>query len=132
MTIGFGELIRKFRKDNKLTQEKFGQMINRKQETISNYEKGIHFPIDAEEIKMIAKAMGESVVTVIDAIQYSRTGTIEQNEAVLVELDKTDDLATLQKRFKFVVGGEEVTGEELEKALEFIKFQRFTNRDDSN
>ena len=132
MTISFGALIKKFRKENKLTQEKFGKMINRKQETISNYEKGVHFPIDAEEIKMIANVMGESVVTVVDSIQYSRTGTIQENQAVLVELDKTKNLTDLQKRFKFVVDGKEITGEELEKALEFIKFQRFSNRDDAN
>jgi len=128
----FSELIKQYRKEHKLTQGDFGKLINKTQVTVSNYEKDVHFPSDAEEISAIAQILNQPVSYIVDAIRYSRKGIIEENKAVLVELDKSGKLEDLQRRFKFLVNGEELTGEELKEALEFIKFKRFSKRDDAN
>lgn len=123
-TMDFSELIKTYRKSKRMTQKDFGELIGKKQVTISNYEKGVHYPNDVEEIKLIANIINQPVSTIVDSIQYAKRGIIEQHEALLIDLDKmTDD--ELQQQYKFVVDGKEITGEELEKMLELLKFERF-------
>ena len=123
-TMDFSELIKMHRKSKRMTQKDFGELIGKKQVTISNYEKGVHYPNDVEEIKLIASVINQPVSVVVDSIQYAKRGVIEQHEALLIDLDKMTD-NELQQQYKFVVDGKEITGEELEKMLELLKFERF-------
>lgn len=123
--LTFSQLIKNYRKTRGLTQSDFGKLINKKQVTVCNWEKDIHYPNDAEEIKQIANIINQPVSTVVDAIQYGKKGIIEKNEPLLIELDKMTDYQERQGQFKFLVDGKEVTGDELEKMLEFLKFDRF-------
>ena len=96
-----------------------------------NWEKEVHYPNDAEEIKLIANVINQPISVVVDAIQYGKKGIIEKNEPLLIELDKVVDYQELQEQFKFLVDGKEVTGEELEKMLKLLKFERF-NQNEGN
>lgn len=123
--LAFSQLIKQYRKAHKLTQSDFGLLVNKKQTSVCNWEKEVHYPNDVEEIKMIAKVINQPVSVVVDAIQYSKKGIIEQNGALLIELDKMVERKELQEKFTFLVDAKEVTGEELEKMLELLKFERF-------
>lgn len=127
--IGFSELIRNYRKEKKITQVAFGKLIDRNQVTVSNYEKGIHFPNNAEEIRAIAALINQPGSYVLDAIEYSKKGVIKQHEALFIDLDKLDD-HDLENKYKFLVAGEEVTGEELKEMLKLLKFERFNKRNE--
>jgi len=124
MTLGFGELIKKYRKENKLSQGDFAKLINKSQVTVSNYEKDVHFPSDAEEIKAIARILGQPASYILDTIEYSRKGIVEDGNGLPIELDKE----VIMERFKFIVDGEEVTNEELDKMLYIIRFERFMQK----
>lgn len=128
--LTFSELIKKYRKEHGLTQTDFGKLINKKQVTVCNWEKEVHYPNDAEEIKLIANIINQPISVVVDAIQYGKKGIIEKNEPLLIELDKVVDYQELQERFKFLVDGKEVTGEELEKMLKLLKFERFNQNEE--
>ena len=117
----FGEIIKQYRKDNKLTQEDFAKIINKTQVTISNYEKDVHFPSDAEEIKAIANILSQSVVYIVDAIQYSRNGIIENNQPLPTELTRNK----LRELYNFTIDGVEVSEEELNKMIHIVRFERF-------
>lgn len=125
--IGFSQLIKKYRKENKLTQVGLAKKLNRKQTTISNYEKGVHFPNNPEEIRAIAALLNQPASYILEAIEYSRSGTIEKHEALFIDLDKLseDDLV---KKYKFLVGGKEISGEELAKMLKLLEFERFNEK----
>lgn len=128
--IGFSELIKRYRKEKKMTQVELSKKLNRNQTTVSNYEKGVHYPNTPEEIKAIAKLLNEPVSYIIDAIEYSRNGVLKEHEALLIDLDKlnTQELA---KKYKFVSNGQEITGEQLKKSLELLKvFEQFKENDE--
>lgn len=132
-TVKFSELIKNYRQRNKITQAELGKRINRTQNSVSNYERDIHYPESAEEIKAIAALLDESVTTVINSIEYSRKGVIEQHEALLIDLNKltsTND-PELQNKYKFLYDGKEITGEELEKMLKLLKFERFEQQNNN-
>ena len=129
----FSQLIKQYRKEHKLTQTDFGKLINKTQVSVSNYEKDVHFPSDAEEIKAIARILNQPASYILDSIEYSRRGIIEQNEALLLDLEKESNIKTLQQRYKFTLGDQEITEDQLKEALEFIKFKHLMNKqDDSN
>jgi len=120
----FGELIKQYRKNHKLTQGDFANLINKTQVTVSNYEKDVHFPSDAEEIKAIARLLNQSVVDIIDAIQYSRKGDIENNQPFPFELTRDE----LQERYTITIDGVDVTEEELNKMIHIVRFERFMSK----
>lgn len=122
--IGFNQLIKKYRKENNLTQVELAKEIRRNQTTVSNYEKGIHFPNNAEEIKAIAQLLNEPVSYIIDAIEYSRNGVIKEHKVLLINLDRLDN-DDLNKKYKFLIQGEEITNDELQKIIKLVKFERF-------
>lgn len=123
-TMDFSELIKTYRKSKRMTQRQFGDLIGKKQGTVCNYEKGVHYPNDVEEIKLIANVINQPVSTIVDSIEFAKRGVIKQHEALLIDLDTMID-NELQNKYKFVVEGKEITGEELEKMLELLKFERF-------
>ena len=127
--IGFDKLIKNFRKSNNLTQIDLAKKLKRNQTTISNYEKGIHFPNVPEEIKEIADLLNHPVSYIIDSIKFSRTGILSENDPLEINLDSISD-GDFDKKYKFVFEGKQLTNEELEKILKLIKFERFamTNR----
>ena len=127
--IGFDKLIKNFRKSNNLTQIDLAKKLKRNQTTISNYEKGIHFPNVPEEIKGIADLLNHPVSYIIDSIKFSRTGILSKNDPLEINLDSISD-GDFDKKYKFVFEGKQLTNEELEKILKLIKFERFamTNR----
>lgn len=125
--IGFSKLIKNYRKDKKITQEKLGDILDRNQGTISNYEKSIHFPNNPEEIKAIAALLNQPVSYVIDSIEFSRSGIIERHEPLLINLDELSEY-NLQKKYRFMVEDEEITFEELEKMLYILRFERFIRK----
>ena len=116
----FSQLIKKYRKTKGLTQSDFGKLINKKQVTVCNWEKDVHYPNDVEEIKLIAQLINQPVSKVVDSIQYGKKGIVNQSETLLIELDKMADY-----KYKLLVDDKEITEEELEKMLELLKFERF-------
>ena len=128
--VGFDELIKNYRKEKKMTQVELAKKLNRNQTTVSNYEKGIHFPNNPEEIKAVAQLLNEPVSYIIDAIEYSRSGVLNEHEALLIDLDKLN-AQELAKKYKFVSNGQEITGEQLKKSLELLKvFEQFKENDE--
>ncbi len=125
--IRFGDLIKKYRDENKITQSEFSKLIDKKQATVSNYENGVHFPDDAEEIKIISKIIKVPIDIVIDSILYTRDGCVVQHETI-IELDKIE----LQSRYKFTFNNKEVTSEELGKMLDILQFERFKSNQKIN
>lgn len=122
--LDFRELIKTYRKSKRMTQKQFGERIGKKQVTISNYEKGVHYPNDAEELDLIANVINQPVQVIVKSIQLAKRGVIEKNEALLIDLDKMIN-NELQQDYNFVVDGKEITNEELEKMIELLRFERF-------
>lgn len=122
--LDFGELIKTYRKSKRMTQRQFGVLIGKKQVTISNYEKGVHFPNDVEEIKLIANTINQPVDYVVDSIEFAKKGVIEQRVTPLINLDHFKD-ENFNSKYKFLVDEKEITNAELEKMIELLRFERF-------
>lgn len=123
--LAFSQLIKNYRKTHGLTQESFGRSINKKQATVCNWEKDVHYPDDLEEIQFISNMINEPLQKVIHSINYGKKGIIETNETILIELDNIEDVKELKKQFQFTFEGKEVTGDEFKKMLNLLKFERF-------
>lgn len=118
--LDFSELIKTYRKSKGMKQKEFGELIGKKQVTISNYENGVHYPNVLEEIQLIASVINQPVSVVVNSILYSQSGIIEQHKVPII-LDKT----TLHNGYQFIFEDKEVTNEEFEKMLELLRFERF-------
>ena len=55
--LGFGDFIKKRRKELKLKQENIAELANKNQSAISQYENEIHFPTEIHEYLDLANAL---------------------------------------------------------------------------
>lgn len=127
--LGFGEFIKKRRKELGISQKQLAEITNRYQSAISQYENEIHFPL-GDEYFILASALKVTVTELMERVQYSKNKTIEDHEAFLIDLE-TLGKEDLKQRYKLVFRGEEVSVDEIKETLDFIKYKRSLNDNDN-
>ena len=120
----FAELIKTYRKKHNINQEEFAEFLGKSQSAVSSWEIGRSFPI-ASEIVMIARATGLNMHEISESIIYAKNKKNNIMNQVEVALDSNTSIQELQRRYHFTLDGEELTYEELKKALEIIELERF-------
>lgn len=129
MTKTFPELLKQYRKENKLSQAAFAKKIGISQSMVAWYEVGKHRPT-ADDYPMFAKLLDMPIVELVN-ILYP-TEQYNEYERFLVKLDSDLPLEEIQKDYKIVLDDMELTEEELKEAIESIRFNRFKKNNQQN
>lgn len=127
--MGFGEFIKKRRKELGISQKQLAEETNRNQSAISQYENEIHFPIGADEFFTLASALKVTTTELMETVAVSKKKTVEEHEAFLIDLE-TLEKEDLKQRYQFVFRGEEVSIDEIKETLDFIKYKRSLKEND--
>lgn len=121
--MGFGEFIKRRRKELGLSQKYLAEALNKNQSAISQYENEIHFPVGTDEYFNLAKVLKVTVTELMERVHQSKNQTLVEHEAFLIDLE-TLEKEDLNQRYKFVFRGEEVSVEDIKETLDFIKYKR--------
>lgn len=121
--LGFGEFIKKRRKELGISQKQLAEATDRNQSAISQYENEIHYPVGADEYFTLAAALKVTTTELMETVNRSKKKTVEEHEAFLIDLE-TLEKEDLKQRYQFVFRGEEVSIDEIKETLDFIKYKR--------
>lgn len=121
--MGFGEFIKKRRKELGISQKQLAEATDRNQSAISQYENEIHYPVGPDEYFTLASALKVTMTELMETVNVSKKKTVEEHEAFLIDLE-TLEKEDLKQRYKFVHRGEEVSIDEIKETLDFIKYKR--------
>ena len=121
--LGFGDFIKRRRKELGLSQKQLAEDTKRHQSAISQYENEIHFPVGPDEYFTLASALKVSVTELMEMVNRSKKKTVDEHEAFLIDLE-TLEKEDLKQRYKLVFRGEEVSVDEIKETLDFIKYKR--------
>ena len=121
--MGFGDFIKKRRKELGLSQKQLAEDTNRHQSAISQYESEKHFPVGPDEYFELASVLKVTTTELMEAVNRSKKKTVQEHEAFLIDLE-TLEKEDLKQRYKLVFRGEEVSVEEIKETLDFIKYKR--------
>ncbi|WP_214737470.1 MULTISPECIES: helix-turn-helix domain-containing protein [unclassified Exiguobacterium] len=136
--LKFGDLLKQLRKEKKLTQKELAEDLELDQSSISNYESNKKLP-DVDTMMKMAIVFDVPVQELIDARNYTAHGIkpstsyfdkfINESKTVYIPYDREKKSKTvfdenILKNIPWEVDGQEVTPEEVEEAIKYIKFQR--------
>lgn len=129
--IKFSDLIKQYRKENRLTQAEFAKKIGKSQVQVYNYERDYHYP-KANDVRTISRIIGEPDSLVLKAIEYSKNSVIKEYDDLILDLGKLSE-EDIRSKYKVMIDGVELTDQEFEKikeTLEFILFKRSRERNE--
>ena len=125
--LKFGDLLKQLRKEKKLTQKELAEELELDQSSISNYESYKKLP-DVDTMMKMAIVFDVPVQELIDARNYTAHGikpsTSYFEKFISEKKSKTVFDENILKNIPWAVDGQEVTPEEVEEAIKYIKFQR--------
>ncbi|ACQ71944.1 helix-turn-helix domain-containing protein [Exiguobacterium sp. AT1b] len=142
--LKFGDLLKQLRKEKKLTQKELAEDLELDQSSISNYESNKKLP-DVDTMMKMAIVFDVPVQELINARNYTAHGIQPNGSYGITWADRvsensreSDRVWQLKnstynvrkfnenelKNIKWEVDGQEVTPEEVEEAIKYIKFQR--------
>ena len=127
--LGFGEFVKKRRKELGISQKELAEATDRNQSAISQYENEIHYPVGPDEYFTLASALKVTMTELMETVNISKQKTVAEHEAFLIDLE-TLEKEDLKQRYKLVFRGEEVSIEEIKETLDFIKYKRSLKEND--
>lgn len=127
--MGFGDFIKKRRKELGISQKRLAEIVDKNQSAISQYENEIHYPVGPDEYFALASALKVTMTELMETVNVSRRIVVEEHEAFLIDLE-TLEKEDLKQRYQFVFRGEEVSIDEIKETLDFIKYKRSLKNND--
>lgn len=118
----FPELLKEYRKEHNLSQAALAKKLGVSQSLIGMYETNRNKPTP-EDYPLFTRLFEISMVELINAL-YPLSEHNEY-ERFLVKLDSGIPVEELKKDYLIELDGLEVTDEELEKAIDTIRFNRY-------
>lgn len=120
----FGKQLRKLRTQRGLSQVEVAKRLELKQNTLSHYENGKSYP-DMATLLKIADYFNVSLDELVYTIDEESQQEFNKNEELFIDLEKGLSIEEMAEKYNFIVDGEQLPKESIEKVLDQIKYEYY-------
>lgn len=120
----FGKQLRKLRTQRGLSQVEAAKRLELKQNTLSHYENGKSYP-DMATLLKIAEYFNVSLDELVYTIDEEAQEEFDKNEELFIDLEKGLPIEEMAEKYNFIVDGEQLPKESIEKVLDQIKYEYY-------
>lgn len=122
--LSFGKQLRKLRMNRGLSQVDAAKKLGLKQNTLSHYENGKSYP-DLSTLSKIAEFFNVSIDELVYSVDEETKKNIDDHKELFIDLEKGLSIEEMADKYNFVVDGEQLPKESIEKVLDQIKYEYY-------